>query len=120
MEPLLQQLKSIELEHRWWSPEVFLRLENKTLERKVKATLQNHAWITNLVAQGTVKDMETFKDALHEKTPLMIVSVLACFLDTMFLQETIGLPISIQIVKWYRQQGWQFPEFKCELNVALK
>ena len=117
MEPLLQQLKSIELEHRWWSPEVFLRLENKTLERKVKAVLQNNSWIINLIRQGTVQDIETFKDALHEKTPLMIVSVLACLLDTMFLQETIGLPISIQIVEWYRQQGWQFPKFQCEIRL---
>jgi len=117
MEPLLQQLKSIELEHRWWSPEVFLRLENKTLERKVKAVLQNHAWITNLAAQGTVQDIETFKNTLHEKTPMMIISVLACFLDTMFLQESLGLPISFQLVEWYRQQGWQFPKFRCEVQV---
>jgi hypothetical protein len=117
MDPIIQQLKSIELEHRWWSPEVFLRLENKTLERKVKAVLENHAWITKLAAEGTVQDIETFKNALHEKTPLMIVSVLACFLDTMFLQETLRLPISIQIVGWYRQQGWQFPKFRSELQL---
>jgi len=119
MEPLIQQLKSIELEHRWWSPEVFLRLENKTLERKVKVVLENHAWITKLVAEGTVEDIEAFKDALHEKTPLMIVSVLACFLDRMFLQETLRLPISFQIVEWYRQQGWQFPKFQCEVKLEI-
>jgi len=117
MEVLLQELKSIELEHRWWAPEVFLRLENKTLERKVRATLQKHGYITRLIAQGTTLDMMTFQNELHERTPLMIVSVLAVFLDTMFLQESLGIPISLQIVEWYRQQGWKFPKFQCEIKL---
>jgi len=117
MEALVQELKSIELEHRWWAPEVFLRLENKTLERKVRTTLQKHGYITQLIAQGTIVDMTTFQNELHERTPLMIISVLAVFLDTMFLQESLGIPISLQIVEWYRKQGWKFPKFQCEVQI---
>jgi len=114
MEALLVSLKAIEVEYRWWSPEIFLRLENETLKRKVKEALTNQKYITQLAAYGTTKDIEDFAFALHEQTPMMIVSVLACFLDTMFLQETLNLPISKEIVEWYRKEGWQFPKFTCE------
>jgi hypothetical protein len=114
MEALMACLKTIEIEHRWWSPEIFLRLENETLKRKVKETLSNHAYIARLAAYGTTKDIQDFTFTLHEKTPLLIISVLACFLDTMFSQESMHLPISREIVEWYRKEGWQFPKFKCE------
>jgi hypothetical protein len=114
MEVLLNNLKIIEVEHRWWSPEIFLRLENETLKRKVKELLTDNKYILTLAAYGTTKEIQDFAASLHEQTPLMIVSVLACFLDAMFLQETMNLPISREIVEWYRKEGWQFPKFQCE------
>jgi len=115
MEALVLNLLGIEREHRWWSPEIFLRLENETLKRKVKAVLQESKYRTTLATYGTTKEIQAFTDSLHEKAPLILVSTLACFLDAMFQQETLGIPVSRQIVAWYRAQGWQFPKFKCEL-----
>ena len=114
MEELIKDLKRIEMEHRWWSPEVFLSLENKTLKRKVVDILNKSSYITRLAAYGTKEDIQAFTFALHEETPMMIVSVLSCFLDKMFTLETLHIAISQQIVAWYRNEGWQFPKFKCE------
>jgi hypothetical protein len=114
MEDILKKLKSIEAEQRWWSPEVFLHLENQTLKRKVGAVLTNNTWITRLIAYGTIQDIETFAFELHEKVPLMIISVLAIFLDKMYYQESIHLPVSRDIVSWYRREGWKFPAFRHE------
>jgi hypothetical protein len=116
MEELLNELKKVEQEHRWWSPEVFLSLENKTLKRKVVEIIEKSTYITRLAAYGTKEDIQDFTFELHEKTPMMIVSVLSCFLDKMFTLETHHVPISNEIVAWYRKEGWQFPKFKCETS----
>jgi len=114
MDSVLKTLKAIELEHRWWSPEIFLRLDNQTLKRKVTHVIQTDPYCKTLSRDGTREEIEAFKDALHEQTPLMIISVLTCFLDYLFQQEQTGGSISSQIVKWYRNQGWQFPKFTFE------
>jgi hypothetical protein len=116
MEAVVTSLRAIELEHRWWSPEIFLRLENETLRRKVKEVLQSSPYRLWLATHGTSKDIQEFADSLHERTPLIIISALTCFLDSMFQQETSKIPVSAQIIGWYRQQGWDFPQFKCEIT----
>ena len=115
MEALVGRLKQIEVERRWWSPEIFLNMENETLKGDVKDAFDTHdRFIIELATNGTGERMQTFSDTVHEETPLVIVSVLTCFLDFLFKREELGQPISHQIVTWYRTQGWQFPKFKFE------
>jgi hypothetical protein len=115
MDELLNELKKVEMEHRWWSPEVFLSLENKTLKRKVVEIIEKSTYITRIAAYGTREDIQDLTFALHDKTPMMIISVLSCLLDKMFTLETLHVPISQHIVEWYRSEGWKFPKFKCEI-----
>jgi hypothetical protein len=115
MEALLEALQQIEVERRWWSPEIFINMENETLKGDVKGAFHTHNdFITELAINGTTESIQTFSDTMHEETPLVIVSVLTCFLDFLFKREESCQTISHQIVTWYRNQGWQFPKFKFE------
>ena len=115
MEALVEALKQIEVERRWWSPEIFLNMENETLKGDIQGVFHTHnTFITELSTNGSRETIQTFSDTVHEEAPLVIVCVLTCFLDFLFKREASGQPISHQIVTWYRTQGWQFPKFKFE------
>jgi len=115
MESLLQAFKQIEIERRWWTPEIFINMENETLKRDVKAAFHIHnGFITDLAINGTTESMQNFSDTLHEEVPLVIISALRSFLDVLYQRELKDQPISHQNVMWYRTQGWEFPKFKFE------
>jgi hypothetical protein len=124
MEAFIQDLHTFEAEHSWWSPETFLRLENQSLKDITRKAFEEHAdLIQRLTDEGTVEDMVVLETHLQEKAPKMIIVTLACFLDILYKQATdYSKPISKDIVAWYRQKGWQFPEFPHEVfdNKSVK
>jgi hypothetical protein len=42
MESLIEALKQIEVERRWWSPQIFLNMENEALKGDVKGVFHIH------------------------------------------------------------------------------
>lgn len=114
MESFVQELASFEHIHQWWSPHTFQRLDNQTLKTFVEKIISESFVIQNLLDTGSIDDFESFLAAILENAPKMITIVLACCLDYLFRMDSEEITISHSIVTWYRQEGWNFPEFRHE------
>lgn len=64
--------------------------------------------------EGTEYDFQDLIDDIFEECPKMMLVFLNVFLDMMHTLENLQEPISKEILKWYRSQGYSFPHFKAE------
>ena len=114
MESFVQDLASFERIHQWWSPQTFQLLTNKTLTEFSRAKLAELPTLGPLLQTGTLEEFEAFIAAILEAAPKMITVVLACCLDRLHTIDCAQQPVSAAIVAWYRQEGWNFPQFRHE------
>lgn len=121
MESFFQDLRAFEAEHSWWSSETFMKLDNSTLQMFTKRLFQKHAVVIQpLIQEGIAEEMDTFQTMLQQRSPKMIVAILARFLDQLHNAVETDKNISHPVVAWYRQKGWQFPEFPHEIQDSAK
>lgn len=117
MEEFVDTLVSFERIHSWWSDETFLKVDNTTLKNFVHDTLYDSPYIEELATNGSVESIEKLKERLKDKSPKMLFSVLINFLDYLHVRDTDRIPLSKDLVTWYRDQGWKFPAFSHEASM---
>jgi hypothetical protein len=115
MDAVIETLKAFRMNHIFWAPERFQEIHDEEIRRAVRAAFRDPSnFIPNLLQTGTKKDMETFSEAVKEKAPLMYLATMAGFLEMLYSQEQRDFPYSQDLVGWFREKGWKFPQFKFE------
>lgn len=111
---LLESLKSYEEKFADWQPHHFLEAKSETLKKAVETSLQQEPMLDHFIHQGTEEEAMALVELLREEVPMMTVATLKGILDTLYKHEALQEDISKDVVRWYRKQGWKFPEFRFE------
>ena len=108
-------LYKIQSDHSWRPIEDFYNLNTEPLKKAVYMMLEKHEeFVEYISSNGREEDIEELNASLREKAPRMFFITMACFLNSLNDMEKEGIPISHDLVRWYREQGWKFPEFQFE------
>lgn len=110
----LSSFTKFEAEHQWWTHETWFLAENLTIKQFVVAEIQNSQELTQLIHQGTHEELTEFYELLRDSAPLISMGVMKGLLDHCYRQEKLQEPFSKDLVKWFREMGWKFPEFEFE------
>lgn len=119
---LVESLKTYEKEFENWQPHHFLETKSETLKKAVESSLQKEPTLDYFLHKGTEVEATALVELLREEVPMMTVGTLKGILDALYKHEALQEDISQDLVRWYRKQGWKFPEFrfeKIELNVRV-
>ncbi len=115
MESVIETLNAFTSNHIFWAPERFQELDDDEIRKTVRAAFRDPSnFIPNLLQTGSKDDMEAFSEAVKAKAPLMYLVTMAGFLEMLYSQEQRELPYSQDLVGWFREKGWKFPQFKFE------
>lgn len=118
MDAVIETLKAFRMNHIFWAPERFQEIHDEEIRRAVRAAFRDPSnFIPHLLQTGTKEDMEAFSEAVKEKAPLMYLATMAGFLEMLYSQEQRDFPYSQDLVGWFREKGWKFPQFKFETAV---
>lgn len=119
MDAVIETLNAFVKNHIFWAPERFQEIHDEDLRKAVRAAFREPSnFVPNLLQTGSKEDMETFSETVKEKVYPMYLATMAGFLEMLYSQEVRQLPYSTDLVRWFREKGWQFPQFRFE-NIAL-
>ena len=111
---LIATLKTYEEKFENWLPHHFLEAKSETLKKAVETSLQQDPMFEYFLSNGTEVEATALVELLREEVPMMTVATLKGILDALYKLEALqGIP-SQELVRWYRKQGWKFPEFRFE------
>jgi Fe2+ or Zn2+ uptake regulation protein len=116
---LITSLKSYEKEFENWLPHHFLEAKSETLKKAIETSLQQEPTLEHFLRTGTEEEATALLELLREEVPMMTVATLKGILDTLYKYEALQETPSKELVRWYRAQGWKFPEFRFE-KIELK
>lgn len=117
MDAVIETLLSFVKNHISWEPDRFNKIQDEELRKAVRAAFREPSnFIPNLLQTGSKEDMEAFSEAVKDKVYPMYSATLAGFLEMLYSQEVRELPYSKVLVVWFREKGWQFPQFGFEKN----
>jgi hypothetical protein len=119
MEDLVKTLSAFEKTHSWWSSETFMNANNETLKKEIKLQIQKSIYAIVLAREATEEQFQELVDAIFEKSPRMMFVFFPVFLDYMKTQENLQETVSLDILKWYRKNGWSFPQFNAETKIEV-
>ncbi len=108
-------LTRFEKEHSWWSDKTYMSMGNTTAQTAIRSTMTTyHEQMLWFACSGTKEQMNTFVTLLNKHCPRLSMLVLAGFLDFLNTQEQLQEEISKDLVRWYRDYKWSFPQFAFE------
>ncbi len=111
----VEALYKIQSDHSWRPIQDFYDLNTETLKKAISMVFDKHdEFMEYMSLEGTTADIEALQAKLKETAPRMFFITMACFLGSLNDKEKHGATVSQEIVKWYRAQGWTFPEFRFE------
>jgi hypothetical protein len=120
MDNIIATLVSFVNNHMTWSPEQFQNIHDTTIRTTVRAAFREPTkYIETLIQHGSKEDIDTFSVAVKEQCPFMYLATFAGLLDTLYSCEEHGILYSEQLVEWFRDNGWSFPEFEFEKKSTL-
>lgn len=114
MEDFVLFVEGYQQTHSWWSTATFMNMGNQTLRRYVRELVETHTYTQALATVGTKEHMDELSHQLETRASLMGQSVLSNLLDFMFRLEQGNHLVSNEVLKWYRNRGWNFPAFRVE------
>lgn len=121
MDNIIATLVSFVNHHDSWSPEQFQNIQNATIRATVRAAFREPTkYIETLVQHGTKMEIHEFSLAVKEQCPLMYLATFAGLLDILYSCEEYGTIYSPNLVEWFRENGWSFPEFEFEKKMRAK
>jgi hypothetical protein len=115
MDAVIETLNAFTSNHIFWAPEQFQEIHDDEIRKVVRAAFRDPSnFIPNLLQTGSNADMEAFSEAVKAKASLMYLATMAGFLEMLYSQEQRELPYSQDLVGWFREKGWKFPQFRFE------
>lgn len=120
MDNIIDTLAAFVKHHDSWPPEQFQNIQDTTIRATVRAAFREPTkFIEGLIQNGTREDINEFSLALKEKCPFMYLATFAGLLDLLYSCEEYGKLYSPNLVEWFRDNGWSFPEFEFEKRNKL-
>jgi hypothetical protein len=120
MDAVIETLNAFVTNHIFWAPERYQEIHDEDLRKAVRAAFREPSnFVPNLLQTGSKEDMEAFSETVKAKAGPMYMTTLAGFLEMLYSQEVRQLPYSKDLVVWFREKGWQFPQFGFETTALL-
>ena len=120
MDAVIETLNAFVNNHIFWAPERYQEIHDEEMRKAVRAAFREPSnFVPNLLQTGSKEDMEAFSEAVKEKVYPMYMATMAGFLEMLYSQEVRQLPYSTYLVRWFREKGWQFPQFRFEETALL-
>jgi hypothetical protein len=120
MDAVIETLNAFVTNHIFWAPEQFQEIYDEDIRKAVRAAFREPSnFIPNLLQTGSNEDIDVFSEAVKEKALPMYMATMAGFLEMLYSQEVRQLPYSKDLVCWFREKGWQFPQFGFETTALL-
>jgi hypothetical protein len=120
MDAVIETLNAFITNHIFWAPERYQEIQDEEIRKAVRAAFREPSnFVPNLLQTGSTKDMDAFSEAVKEKAYPMYLATMAGFLEMLYSQEVRELPYSTYLVRWFREKGWQFPQFRFESITLL-
>jgi hypothetical protein len=119
-EPLIRALKRFDAEHSFWDYTTCSSPTNQTLRREIGYILQNQLNLESFLIYSTPKDLEDLLKEVRDFVPRFTVATLKGILDELYKCEALQQSFNKELVRWYRAQGWSFPEFTFEQSEKIE
>lgn len=120
MEAFCADLEKFQNDHSWWKIEKFYSLSNTKLKKEVESMFMKHdIFMDNFFRTATRETVNELMALVRSKSSHMFLSVFACILDQLYKREETGYGFSKEIVNWFREQGWEFPQFQYEKDKKI-
>jgi hypothetical protein len=120
MEAFCADLEKFQKDHSWWKIEKFYSLSNTKLKKEVESIfMKNDIYMDNFFRTATGETINELMTQVRSKASLMFLSVFASILDQLYKREETGYDFSKEIVEWFREQGWEFPQFQYEKDKKI-
>jgi hypothetical protein len=120
MDSLCSRLKQFQTKNEAWNLYDFYDIQNNELKYSVINIIKAEAALLEpLLENGTESDIDELYTLIELEAHHMAMITFSCLLEQLFLREELGKPFSKEMVVWYRQKGWKFPNFQFEAKNKL-
>jgi hypothetical protein len=117
MEDLCSRLSKFQNENQEWDFYNFYDIQNKELKHSVINIIKAESgFLEPLLEKGTYSEVDMLHTTIKERATHMATITFSCLLEQLFLREEMNIPFSIEMVSWYRKNGWKFPDFHFEIE----
>jgi hypothetical protein len=114
MDSFVDALAAFEKTYSWWSEKTFMNLSNDVVRVFIAGKIVTNETIQRIASDGTEEIFRELIESVSIGAPKMLIAFMAGFLNELNRMESLGLPISHTIVRWFRKNHWNFPQFKHE------
>jgi hypothetical protein len=114
MDSFVEALSAFEKTYSWWSDKTFMNLSNDVVRVFIAGKIATNETMLSIAKDGSEATFCECIEAVSIGAPKMLIAFMAGFLNELNRMESLGLPISHTIVRWFRKNHWNFPQFKHE------
>ena len=107
--------------HKDWAPYEYVHKEDQGLMLFMNTLIDTTPTLCHIVECGEEKDICNLLMILSENIELspMVIVMEKCIVANFKRRENLQMPISKEIVQWFRKGGWKFPKLDIEMNIEM-
>ena len=104
--------------HKDWTPYDYVHKEDQELMIFMNGLIDTTPILENLLGRGEEKDMIKLLQDLSDDISLspMVIALEKSIVANFKRREHLQMPVSKEIVQWFRKGGWKFPKLDIELT----
>ena len=104
--------------HKDWAPYEYVHKEDQELMLFMNTLIDTTPTLCHIVERGEEKDMIKLLEDLSDDMSLspMVVVMEKCIVANFKRRENLQMPVSKEIVQWFRKGGWKFPKLDIEVT----
>ena len=115
-ESLKQSLKEFMDLHKDWTAKDYIDKEDQDMILFMNNLIDTDPNMTTILAVGKEIDIDKLLDTIATDTELspVVIALQKNMVNNLKRREDLQMPVSLEIVRWFRRFGWRFPELEVE------
>ena len=104
--------------HKDWTPYDYVHKEDQDLMMFMNGLIDTTPILENLLGRGEEKDICKLLEDLSDDIALspMVIALEKSIVANFKRREHLQMPVSKEIVQWFRKGGWKFPKLDIEMT----